>query len=141
MDADSFDEHVGKNETDGIIPTKQSCRLVVEDVASIAGNTRTEIDLADRVIRKTWKIMGFAYSRTYHLDRHVVVHIKDKSSIVEGYSITSFGVYIASRGRKIQVSSADDFLGARFIQSRIFEFLKESSVKCPADMRPTVCGV
>lgn len=140
MDADSFDGHSRKNGTDRIMTTKENCRLVVEDVENIAGKTCTEIDLKDGVIRKTWKLMGFARSRTYELDSHVAVQIKDKSTILEGYNITSFGVYITSRSRKIRISSTDDLNEARFIQSEITEFLKKSAGKCPANMSTTASG-
>lgn len=36
--------------------------------------------------------MGFARCRTYRLDNHVVVQIKDDSAILEGYHLASFGV-------------------------------------------------
>jgi hypothetical protein len=140
MDAHSFDEHLGKNGTGGIVPTKENCKLVVEDVASLAVKTRTEIDLNDGVIRRTWKMMGFAFSRTYDLDRHVAVQIKEESSIFEGYNITLLCVYLTSRGSKIRIAWADDYNGACRIQSQITDFLKESAVKCTANMNTTVSG-
>jgi len=97
---------------------KKNRRLVVEDAV-----TCTEIDLNDRVIRKTWKLMGFAHCRTYELDDHVTVQIKDTSTILEGYKITMFGVYLAGRGREIRMSSTGDIKEAHLIQSRITEFL------------------
>lgn len=81
--------------------------------------------------------MGFARSRTYELDNHVAVQIKDNSTILEGYDITSFEVYITSRGRKIRISSTDNLNEAHLIQSEITEFLKESPVKCPTNMNTT----
>ena len=140
MDADSLVERLGKNGTDGIIPLKENCRLVVEDVASLGVNTRTEIDLNDGVIRRTWKMMGFTFSRTSDLDRHAAVQIKEENTIFEGYNINLLCVYLISRGRKIRVVSADDYNKACLIQNQITEFLKESAVKCPVNMNTTACG-
>jgi hypothetical protein len=114
------------------LTAKENCRFVVEDAV-----TCTEIDLKDRVIRKTWRLIGISYSSTYELDNHVTVQIKEKSTILEGYNITSFLVYLANKGRKILISSTDDLNEARLIQSQISEFLDGSPVKCPANMKAT----
>jgi hypothetical protein len=119
-----------RNMAGWIMTIKENGRLVVEDVANMAGKTCTEIDLKDRVIRKTWKLMGFARFRTYELDNHVTVQIKDTSTILEGYSITSFGVYLAGRDRKIRISSTGDLKEARLIQNEITAFLKEAQSDC-----------
>lgn len=139
MDAGSLDRHSPKNST-GTVTTTENCRLVVKDEAIFTGKTLTEIDLNDRVIRRTWKLMGFAHSRTYELGNNVAVQIKDTSTILEGYNITSFGVYLTSRGREIRISSTGDLNEARLIQSQITEFLKESSVKFPTNMNTTASG-
>ena len=140
MDAHSFDGHSRTNRTDGIMTAKENCRIVVDDAVMIAGRTRTEIDLKDRVIRKTWKLMGFARSRTDDLDNHVAVQIKDKSTILEGYTITLFEVYLTSRGKKMRILSTADLNEARLIRSQITEFLKESAIKCLTKMNTTASG-
>jgi hypothetical protein len=104
-----------------------NCTLVVEDAAVMAGEIRTEIDLKDRVIRRTWKLMGFARSRTYGLDDHMAVEIRDNSTTLEGYCISSFVVYLAGRGGKIRISLTDDLKEALRIWKEIAEFLREAA--------------
>ena len=108
---------------------KENCRFVVEDATIFAGKRSTEIYPEDRAIRKTWKLIGFTLSRTYEFDNNVAVQIKDKSTLFEGYNITSFGVYITCRGRKIWIFSTDDLDAARLIQSQITDVLKKSATK------------
>jgi hypothetical protein len=114
--------------------TNENSRQVLEDATLMAGETRTEIDLKNRVIRKTWKLLGFSRSRTYNIDDHVAVQIQDNSSMLEGYKIASFGVYLTGKGGTIRISSTDDLKEASLIRDEIAEFLKESEVKC-CDMR------
>jgi hypothetical protein len=120
--------------TDGIVAGEDHS-LVVKDTVAV-----TEIDLKERVIRKTWKLMGLVLNNTYELDGHETAFIKDKSMALEGYNITSFEVYIANRGMKIRVSWSDDFNEARVIQSEIAAFLKKSAIGCPADVNATASG-
>ena len=119
------------NSTDGVV-TRYDHRLVVKDTVTVTG-----IDLKDKVIRKTWKLMGLVLNNTYELDSHETAFIKDKSMVLEGYNITSFEVYIVNRGMKIRVSSSDDFNEARLIQSEIAAFMKKSAIGCPADVNAT----
>ncbi len=120
------------------ITSIENCRLIAEDTALLACKTRTEIDLRHRVIRKMWKLMGFVRSKTYVLDNHVAVQVKDNSTILEGYSILSFGVYLINNGRKIRISSADELEKACLIQTQIAEFLEKAAIKCPADCKTFV---
>jgi hypothetical protein len=100
--------------------TNENYRLMIEDRMAC-----TEIDLNDREVRKTWKLMGFLHCRTYELDNHATVHIKDKSTILEGYDLTLFGVYLASRGRNVSILLTADLNEARIIEGRVIDFLKE----------------
>jgi hypothetical protein len=124
-----------KKAKDGAMITIENCRLVAEDTALLTCRTRAEIDLAGGVIRKMWKLMGFVRSRTYELDTHVAVKVKDRSTILEGYRIPSFGVYLINNGREIRMSSTDELKKACLVQNRLIEFLEAAAVKCPASGR------
>jgi hypothetical protein len=121
-------------EIGGIVTTKENSRLVLEDTTLMAGETRAEIDLTDGVILKTWKLLGFSQSRRYEIDDNIAVQIKDNSTMIEGYNIASFGVYLRGRGGTIRISSTVDLQEARLIRDEITEFLKESAAKS-SDMR------
>ncbi len=130
MDSNAIQSSFG-NSTDGIV-TIEDHRLVIKDTVAT-----TEIDLKEKVIRKTWKLMGLVLNNTYDLDCHETAFIKDKSMNLEGYNITSFEVYIVNRGMKIRVSSSDDLNEACLIQSEIDTFLKKSTIRCPDDVNAT----
>ncbi len=133
MDSNAIENSIN-NSTDAIM-TRDDHRLVVKDTVAV-----TEIDLKDRVIRKTWKLMGLILNNTYDLDSHETVLIKDKRMTLEGYNISSFEVHIANRAMKIRVSSSDDLNKARLIQSEIFAFLKKSAARCLADVNAAALG-
>jgi hypothetical protein len=118
-----------KNEIGGIITAKENCRLVFEDTTPMTAKTRIELDLKDRVLRKTWKLLGFSRSRTYRIDDRAGVQIQDNSILIEGYKITSFSMYITGRSGTIRISSADDLKEARLVPDEITEFLKEATAE------------
>jgi hypothetical protein len=109
------------------MPAKENSRLVLEDATPIGGKTRTEIDLKDRVIRKTWRLLRLSRSRTYEIGNHAVVEIQDNSTMLEGYNIASFGVYLTGRSGTIRIASTDDLKEAYLIRDATTEFLKESA--------------
>lgn len=123
-----FDSFHGKG-AGWIMTATASGGLVLENTAIFSGKTWVEIDLRDMVIRKKWKLLGCSGSRTYELDDLMAVQIKESNTILEGYNITSFGVYLASGDRKIRVSLTDNLSEARLIQRAITEFLERSEAK------------
>jgi hypothetical protein len=94
-----------KAETDQIMATEGNRILVLDDGASL---------------------IGFAYARTYELDSQAALCIKDKSTIIEGYAMTFFVVYLISGEQKIRFLSTNSLKEARHIQSQITEFLKKA---------------
>ncbi len=130
MNTDLVNSHQ-KDCTNRIIIEKGRCRLAVEDALNLGGRTRAEIDLKSGVIRKTWAFMGFTHSRVYELKKNAPIRVRDKSTLFEGYSLSSFGIYITARDKQIRLASTDDLTKARLIQNDISNFLREVTGKCP----------
>ena len=113
------EERLGRDVADIGVVAEDDRRLVVEDAV-----TRMEIDLREQIIRKTWKFLGFAHSRTYELDTPAVVRIRENSKFLEGYRIASFDLFMSVRGGTIRIWSTGDFERARLVRERIELFLK-----------------
>lgn len=97
-------------------------------IASMSWQTFTEINLADRMIRKIWKIGTYSRQKEYSLDDFVSVEIKDKGRMIEGYSLSFFSVRLVGRGNEIAIYSTDDSEDARTMQTEIAALLQISDV-------------
>lgn len=97
-------------------------------IAFISRQTKTEINLADKTIRKTWKI-GFCKRHTvYSLDDISSVEVKDKSRMVEGYSLPFYTVQLTGKGKKITIYSADESEEAKALKVKVQTLLKQSAL-------------
>lgn len=90
-----------------------------------AGGITTAIDLADRSIRRTWKIGAFARHRVYSIDDYETLSIQDESRRIEGYQLPFFSVYLVGARGRISIYSTDDFEEAEAIQRKIAAFLRK----------------
>ena len=101
--------------------------LVVHDMPAGAYlHINTEIDLAEKTIRRTYKIGTFAWHRVYAIDDFATAEIKDKSRSIEGYRLPFFSVSLAGRGGHINVYSTDDAEDAKSVCETITGFLSKA---------------
>ena len=96
--------------------------------AFIARRIITEIDLADRTIRRTWKIVVLVWHRVYSLDDYATAEIKVKGQVIEGYSLPYFSVYLAGTGRHIKIYSTDDAKDATAVYGELRDFLDRAEI-------------
>ena len=69
----------------------------------------TTIDLADRTIKRTWKIGGYERHAFYPPDDSATAEVKDESRLIEGYSLPLYNVRLVGKGKWISIYSSDNF--------------------------------
>ena len=97
--------------------------VILASISFIARLSITEIDLAERTIRRTWKIGVLAWHRVYSLDDYATAEIEVKGQLIEGYSLLFFSVYLVGTGRHIKIYSTDDAKDAMAVYGAITGFL------------------
>jgi hypothetical protein len=102
--------------------------VILGSIAFMSRQTITEINLTDRMIRKTWRIGAYARQKVYPLEDFVTVEIKDKGRMIEGYSLPLFSVQLIGRGKEIAIYSTNDSEEAKAMQSEVAAFLKQSAL-------------
>jgi hypothetical protein len=102
--------------------------ILLSSVALSAGGLTTAIDLADRTIRRTWKVGAFAWHRVYSLDDFATVSIQDKSRLIEGYQLPFFSVQLVGRRKHISIYSTDDPEDAKSVYGAIAGYLRKAGI-------------
>ena len=97
--------------------------VLLASISFIARLIITEIDLAERTIRRTWKIGTLAWHRVYSLENYATAEIKVKGQVIEGYSLLFFSVYLVGTGRHMTIYSTDDAKDATAVYGAITSFL------------------
>ena len=64
--------------------------VLLSSDAFMARRTSTEINLADRMIRRRYEVCALAWHRVYSLDDYATAEIKVKGQVIEGYSLLFF---------------------------------------------------
>jgi len=102
--------------------------VLLASISFIARRIITEIDLAERTIRSTWKIGVLAWHRAYPLGDYATAEIKVKEQVIEGYSLPFFSVNLAGTGRHIRIYSTDDAKDATAVCGAITDFLDGAGI-------------
>jgi hypothetical protein len=102
--------------------------VLLASISFIARRIITEIDLAERTIRRTWKIGVLAWHRVYSLGDYATAEIKVKGQVIEGYSLPFFAVNLAGTGRHIKIYSTDDAKDATAVYIAITGFLDGAGI-------------
>jgi hypothetical protein len=118
----SFSANSCRREWSDAIEKTSADILTIHDVtAGRFFGIKTDIDLANKTIRKTWKAAGFTWSRSYSLDDFTTAEIQDKSRLMEGYVLPFFVISLSGKGHRLKTYSTDNFEEADSVREQISE--------------------
>lgn len=119
---------LGARTPQNVLPVIMLILVLLASIAFMARRIITEIDLAERTIRRIWKIGALAWHRVYSLGDYATVEIKVKGQVIEGYSLPFFSVNLAGTGRHIRIYSTDDAKDATAVYGAITDFLDGAGI-------------